>query len=65
MDSIFTIIRAWGNVMVRNPRIDEEAERRLRICNTCVDRDKSKCGICGCPLIAKSRSTSNCPEKKW
>ena len=65
MDSIGTIIRGWGNVLVRNPIIEKEAERRLRICNTCEFRLNHKCGTCGCPLVAKARSTSNCPKNKW
>lgn len=64
-DSIKTILQSWGNVLIANPKIEKEAERKLSICHTCPHREGYKCGACGCPLIAKSRGKSTCPKGKW
>lgn len=39
---------------------------RATICSTCVDNINNTCGLCGCPLIAKTRSEfSKCPKGLW
>ena len=47
---------------------DEEIfKARRTICNACPNITAlDRCGICGCPLAAKTRSLkTNCPDKKW
>lgn len=65
------ILTGWFNVILSElgilpDSIKQEAERRLKICETCPDRVNNRCGICGCALIAKSKDpNSKCPSKKW
>jgi len=79
MSKIVTIVKAWVNV-VKGLTTDEH-KRRANICKGCPSRKYSKyldfvnddlkevkgfvCGECGCALIAKIRSTDNCPLNKW
>ena len=47
---------------------DEEIfQARRKICNSCSHKTKmDRCGLCGCPLSAKTRSLiTNCPEGNW
>jgi hypothetical protein len=69
--NINNILKGWFNV-IRNELgvlpedIKLESERRLKICETCIDRVNNRCGICGCTLIAKSKDPqSKCPINKW
>ena len=48
-----------------DPKIKEEGERRLSICNTCPKRLAMNCSVCGCYLPAKVLSDSDCPIGKW
>ena len=73
------IIKAWRNVIVKDPTIEEEAKRRASICSGCSFAKKGKiltfvkdelkeveglyCGECKCPLTAKIRSENIC--QKW
>jgi hypothetical protein len=42
------------------------SERRLAICMGCPQRKVFVCKSCGCPLIAKVKSTGEkCPLNKW
>ena len=67
---IIEIIVAWFNVITnRNKKI---AKERYDVCKTCPHRmtldfvDIELCNMCGCPLIAKTRSEKNsCDLKKW
>ena len=72
-----TIVKAWSKVL-REVTTDED-KRRASICGDCPKKTYSKyrdfindeleevigfvCDDCGCPLIAKIRSTDIC--KKW
>jgi len=76
---ISNIIKGWLNVFKNITT--EEHKRRANICKNCDSSIYSsyldfindelkevkgmKCKECGCPLIAKIRSDSNCPLKKW
>ena len=71
------ILRAWSKVLCGFT--DCEHERRARICSVCPNKKYLKyidfiddeleevkgfvCTDCGCPLIAKIRSTDKC--YKW
>jgi len=73
----FKILKAW--VQVARGFTTQEHKRRAAICSSCPDKkythyldfinDDLKevkgfvCTPCGCPLIAKIRSTDKC--KKW
>jgi hypothetical protein len=65
------IISGWYYTLLRDdPQIEKLSKDRLEVCSTCSFRGKNKwyefCSICGCPLIAKSRSKrSNCPIDRW
>lgn len=77
MASLTTIIKAWSKVL-REVTTDEDI-RRASICYNCPSKKYSKfidfvkdeleevkgfvCTECGCPLIAKIRSTDICD--KW
>lgn len=50
----------------------EVAEKRRAICKDCEFRiagksgELGKCGVCGCPLVNKTRFVrSSCPKGKW
>lgn len=56
----------WKNVVFRNSEVEELAASRALICNRCKHKDRNKCGLCGCPLIAKQRSEkASCPIRRW
>ncbi len=60
----------WLNVIIKNAEIEEEAQRRLSICNGCEKKDSmigvDVCSLCHCPLLAKARSSdSECPLNRW
>ena len=73
------IISAWMQVF--KGVTTQEHTNRAKICNGClyatykaytdfIDDDLKEvkgfiCGVCNCPLIAKIRSTDNCPKNKW
>ena len=77
MANLVTIIKAW--IKVAKGFTTTEQKRRASICNLCTHKKYSKyldfvnddlkevqgfiCTDCGCPLIAKIRSTDKC--KKW
>jgi hypothetical protein len=47
---------------------DEEIfSARREICNACPKKTKNdRCSMCGCPLVAKTRSlVTKCPNKLW
>lgn len=66
----------WGgirNALFTDPKVEEIAEKRNAICDTCeskvVDSDSeafNRCYECGCMLVLKTRSLdSECPLGKW
>ena len=70
MIDIKNIWNGWKNVIITDENIEAAAEVRLLICNGC-DKKTSMitvdvCGLCHCPLIAKTRSKNErCPLGKW
>lgn len=74
--AIKEIYEGWKNYIFPNPRTEIVARTRANICSTCVEltfvmkesRKIPKCGLCGCPIAAKTRSlSSQCPDDppKW
>ena len=79
MSKIGIIVKAWLNVW--NGLTTLEHKRKAVICEGCPSRKYKKyldfvddeltnvkgfiCNECGCPLIAKIRSTDDCPKNKW
>lgn len=65
------------NSVIRDKYVEEIAEARFAICNTCVRKDvegkscivpgtQPCCNLCGCSLSLKLRSlSSECPDKRW
>ena len=86
VDQVKEILTGWGNVFLNefnslNPNTKAEAERRLKICESCPVRSGRVCSKmkegnnvitnqltvgCGCNLRAKAASpASKCPLGKW
>lgn len=69
MSILSEIFEGWKNLVFENPQIEAEAKRRMTICvkNDCKKFTTSKtCGICGCYMPAKVRSSkSHCPIAQW
>lgn len=62
---LVNMLQGWGNLIVPSAAREPEAKRRLQICDTCIERKGTICGACGCVLVAKTRSDSQCPKDKW
>lgn len=66
MGKLEEIVSGWTNVLFTDPEVEKEALRRAKICAPCEFNKNNKCSACGCPLVAKTRSTnSKCPKDKW
>jgi len=68
------ILPGYKNFVFRDPEVEKVAVDRLQKCVGCehlnhIVKSKKwgkKCGVCGCPVLVKIRSTnSNCPKGKW
>lgn len=62
------IIQSYSAMVNAEKDRQEEANRRLMICQECPHRTKvvlDICGKCGCPLAAKAFSTKGCPDERW
>jgi len=66
MNKLQEILSGWKNVIWEKPEIEKLAMDRAVICSSCDKNINNTCNVCGCPLIAKTRSEySKCPEGKW
>lgn len=67
MGKLQEIYEGWKNVVFKDPVVEEEAKRRAQVCAICPHATKHlTCGLCGCPLLAKTRSPkSQCPDNRW
>lgn len=70
MGKVNEILDGWKNVMLPDGNIEGIAKQRMETCKTCKYRETkfgiNVCGVCNCPLIAKTRSLdSGCPKQKW
>lgn len=44
----------------------ENADFRMKICNTCPDYAAPRCKLCGCFMVAKTKiPQARCPAGKW
>jgi len=47
--------------------VKDITQKRLEICRSClnlkIEKNKEKCGICGCPI--QRRVLWTCPDKRW
>jgi uncharacterized paraquat-inducible protein A len=63
---IRAIIQGHWNALIPDDQVELIAEERMDICRECEFIKETKCGKCGCPLRAKTRSMrSKCPIDKW
>jgi len=65
MDNLKTIYEGFKNLVLKDEKVEQFAEVKLRICYECPFRKDLRCGKCGCFIAAKTRSSSKCPEGKW
>lgn len=81
MNKIIEITRSWARVLNPTQEQQQEADRRLLICEGCPAireiemKDLSGglvdnyfvCGKCGCPLRGKvfTPNINGCPDNKW
>lgn len=68
------IAKSWLNSMNPTPELEEKANHRINICNSCEKRSHVEsidifiCSGCGCPIKKKIYSPKGkdaCPLKKW
>jgi len=65
---IKAIIEGYWNVLIPKEEVEEIAAERRLICADCEHKKETKCGICGCPIFATTRSMrSKCPDNppRW
>ena len=44
----------------------QDADYRMKICNTCPDYAAPRCKLCGCFMVAKTKiPQARCPAGKW
>ena len=44
----------------------QDADFRMKICNTCPDYAAPRCKLCGCFMVAKTKiPQAKCPAGKW
>tara|TARA_R110000803_G_scaffold129900_3_gene197295 strand:- start:329 stop:547 length:219 start_codon:yes stop_codon:yes gene_type:complete len=71
--SIREIANGYKNLIKSKLGVSDEKDEeifsaRREICNACNYRKEKtdRCGLCGCPLAAKTRSLiTKCPDKQW
>ena len=64
------IFEGWKNTVIIDRKIEMLSMERMLTCNDCKFKTEmlgiDSCGICHCPLIAKTRSpASSCPKGFW
>jgi hypothetical protein len=64
------ILAGWKNTIIRNEESENLSNKRMSVCNSCSEKKMilgvEVCGLCNCPLIAKTRAPENsCGLKKW
>jgi recombinational DNA repair protein RecR len=67
MSRLQEIFEGWKNFTFQNPRIEQDAKKRIKICTDCpMLNSRNICQLCGCYMPAKVRSPkSHCLIKKW
>lgn len=64
------IATAWKNVLSKDNEVEMVAKERMDTCNQCPFKKQmfgvAVCGLCHCPLVAKTRSLLNsCDRGAW
>lgn len=75
------MLGGWKNFIVKQEVSETTAKMRALVCEQCPNARRGKlltfvkdslkeiegyyCTACGCPLSAKLRSDTTCPEGKW
>jgi hypothetical protein len=64
------IATAWKNVISKNDEVELIAADRMDTCKQCPFKKEmlgvAVCGLCHCPLVAKTRSPLNsCDRGAW
>jgi len=67
------IIQAWKNVIISDKEFEEFYKNRMDICSDCEHNKLNICSLCGCPLVAKTKSRmvyddgtiEQCDAGKW
>lgn len=64
------IATAWKNVISKDNEFELVAAERIDVCNECPVKKEmlgvAVCGLCHCPLVAKTRSPLNsCDRGAW
>ena len=66
VSKLHSILEGWKNVFWPSEEIKKTAHERAIICTDCEKNVSGICSVCGCVLIAKTRSPhESCPLKKW
>ena len=66
IDQIRTGVDGWKNTLVRRGDVELIAAERIAVCDACEHQSGLTCGICGCPLVAKTRAReATCPDGRW
>lgn len=64
-----SIISGWKNVIIEDKEFMPLYQSRFDICQSCEYNKLQVCGICGCPLVSKTKSLlEECPYpegSKW
>ena len=66
------IVNGYSNVVKSALGVSSEQDEKIfsarqEICNGCQHKtSRNTCGLCGCPLFAKTRSLiTKCPDGNW
>ena len=62
------LVKSWMRVITDNMGItarDPQVRKRLEICASCEYKKGFRCGVCGCPLSARTKYPKQCPKNKW
>lgn len=69
------ILEGYARIIIKDAATEEVSEQRMAICNPCPNAklivrvqgvEVKKCGLCNCPLAAKTRvKDEKCEIGKW
>lgn len=70
MTSLLQIAKSWYEYTKGSDYTKQLMTKRLEICSQCPNRKEVAtveiCGLCHCPLAAKTaHPTNECPDKRW
>ena len=66
MSKINEIVQGFKYGVFPNEKVEKLAIERAKTCSTCEHNVRNRSRLCGCILMAKTRSPqSKCPAGKW